>query len=105
MQLGGWTSALRLIAANPAAFERHNRSGNDLPKRLILVGELARLVVAAHVPGFDLPACPRAFAFFASPDLLLSGLLLSDLTLSDLALSDLLFLLLSALPSDLSDLP
>ena len=62
-----------------------DRSRNDLPKRLILVGQPARLVVSAHVPGFDLPACGRAFAFLASPDLPV--------------------LLLSALPSVLSDLP
>src|SRR5437867_6688838 len=85
MRFGQRPRALSRLAAHAPALERHDRSRNDLPKRLILVGQPARLVVSAHVPGFDLPACGRAFAFLASPDLPV--------------------LLLSALPSVLSDLP
>src|SRR5215510_5316691 len=91
MRFGRWTAGLSQTAAHAAPLERHDRSRDSVPKRLILVGQPARLVVSAHVPGFDLVACGRAFAFFVSPDLL-------DLALSDLPVPDLP-------PSDRSDLP
>src|SRR5262245_21768908 len=85
MRFGRRTCALRLIAVHAPPLERHDRSRNSPPKRLILVGQPTRLVVSAHVPDFDLPACRGDFAFFASPDLL--DLALSDLPLPALPLS------------------